>query len=409
MAQESIIEEMIVTATRRSENLQDVPINISALSSADINEQGITDLAEIAAWVPGVHIVDQGSRAADRIVVRGLNADPLGSSEGLGNDAGETVAVYVGEIPMYVDLKLNDMNRVEVLLGPQGTLYGAGTMGGAIRYIPNKPRYDERTLNVRGDMFQYSTSKDAGADIGFTFNQPLSDNFALRLNVDYLDDPGFIDYNYLVQTIGESNPDPLPADRAANLKRKKNANHEVTKSGRLALRWSPIDAVDATLTYYFQNQDSGARTMNHKDAIGTDEYASAMRVLEPLERENELISLEVTADLGFAELTSATGFTSYEEKGHRDQTDLLIGLEYSYEAFPNFTSQTLEVTDDEGFIQEIRLVSTSDGPVSWIVGAFYNDAEEDGFSKEFTPGTIPSPWITSAVCGSVQTISSTSR
>lgn len=388
-ADNSIIEELVVTATRRSTSVQDVPINISALGAEQIEEQGLTDLAEIAAWIPGLHIVDQGGRSADRIVVRGLNADPLGSSEGLDNTGGGTVATYVGEIPIYVDLKLNDMERVEVLLGPQGTLYGAGTMGGAIRYIPNKPELEERYFSVRGDVFNYSRADDPGTDIGATVNIPISSNAAIRANIDYLDDPGFIDYDFVVREIGVSNPDPdfsNPADVAANLRSKKDANDEQTLSGRVALRMTPTDRLDATLTYYFQNTESGGRTMNSASAFGSSRYASAMRVLEPNERENQLVALELTADLGFAELTSATGYSKFEEEGNRDQTDLLITLEYSYEAFPSFTSQTLEVTEEETLNQELRLVSTSDGPLSWIVGGFYNDFESDGSSSEFTPG-----------------------
>lgn len=388
-ADNSIIEELVVTATRRSTSVQDVPINISALGGAQIEEQGITDLSEIAAWVPGLHIVDQGARAADRIVVRGLNADPLASSEGLDNAGGGTVATYVGEIPVYVDLKLNDMERVEVLLGPQGTLYGAGTMGGAIRYIPNKPELENRSFSVRGDLFTYSESEDPGTDIGGTLNIPIGSKAAIRANVDYLDDPGFIDYDFLVREIGVSNPDPdfsNPADVAANLRSREDANDEQTLSGRVALRVTPTERLDATLTYYFQNSESGGRTINSRNAFGTGRYVSALRVPEPNERENQLVSLEITADLGFAELTSATGYSQYDEVGNRDQTDLLITLEYSYEAFPNFTSQTLEEVDETTLNQELRLVSTSEGPLNWIVGAFYNDFEGDASSREFTPG-----------------------
>lgn len=388
-ADNSVIEELVVTATRRTTSVQDVPINISALGGAQIEEQGITDLSEIAAWVPGLHIVDQGARAADRIVVRGLNADPLASSEGLNNGGGGTVATYLGEIPVYVDLKLNDMERVEVLLGPQGTLYGAGTMGGAIRYIPTKPQLEERSVSVRGDLFTYSESEDPGTDIGGTLNIPIGSKAAIRANIDYLDDPGFIDYDFLVREIGVSNPDPDfsdPTAVAANLRSREDANTEETVSGRIALRVMPTDRIDATLTYYYQNGDSGGRTINSRQAFGTGRYSSALRVLEPSERENQLTSLEVIADLGFAELTSATGYSQYDEVGNRDQTDLLITLEYSYEAFPSFTSRTLEEVEEKTFTQELRLVSTSDGPLNWIVGGFYNDLEADASSREFTPG-----------------------
>ncbi len=388
-AEEQVIEELIVSATRRDQSVQDIPINVAAFGGDDIRRQGIDDLSDLAGWIPGIHIVDQGARASDRIVVRGLNADPLQASEGLDNEGGGIVSTYVGEIPLYVDLKLNDMDRVEVLLGPQGTLYGAGTMGGAVRYIPRKPQFEAREFEVRGDLFSYSEGDDLGTDLGFTFNTGLGERMALRASVDYRDDPGFIDYDFLVREVGVSDADPDltdPADVSANLTDKSDANDEQTLSGRVALRMQPTEAIDATLTYYFQFQEAGGRTINHRDALGTDRYVSAHRVPEPNDRDNELIALELTADLGFAELTSATGFSSYDEDGQRDQTDLLISLEYSYEAFPSFTSFTAERVEEDAFNQELRLVSTGDGPLSWIVGGFYNDFELENSSREFTPG-----------------------
>ena len=382
------LEEVIVTATRRSESIQDIPLNIAAIGGGAIKEQGMSSLADAMKWVPGIHVIDQGSRSADRIIVRGLSASTV--EPAFGNESGGTVATYVGEIPVYVDLKLNDMERVEVLLGPQGTLYGAGTLGGAIRYIPNKPQFEETDLEVRGDLYQISEADDLSTDMGFTLNLPVGDTLAFRMNMDYIEDSGFIDYIYTVREPGVSNPDPDFSNRDdvnANLRSVDDVNDEETLSARAAVRWNPTDWLDGTLTYYYQNQDSGGRTMNHRDALNTGKYESGFRFVEPSERENQLIALEITADLGFAELTSATGFSEYEEQGNRDQTDLLINLEYSYEAFPSFAAFTQEDTDEERFNQEFRLVSTGDGPFSWIGGAFYNTFDIDSAdSREFTPG-----------------------
>lgn len=383
------LEEVIVTATRRSESIQDIPLNISALGGDAIESQGLSSLAEAMQWVPGIHIVDQGSRAADQIIVRGLSATPLRSSEGLGNDGGGTVATYVGEIPVYADLKLNDMERIEVLLGPQGTLYGAGTLAGAIRYIPNKPQFDSTDIEIRGDVYQISEADDLSSDIGFTLNLPISDTLAFRLSMDSLDDSGFIDYIYTVREPGVSNPDPDFSNRddvRANLRAEDDVNDEETLSARAALRWAPNDFFDGTLTYYLQDQESGGRNVNSKDALGIGDYESGLRYVEPSDRKNQLIALEMTMDLGFAELTSATGYSEYEESGQRDQTDLLITLEYSYEAFPSFSSFTKEDVDEDRFNQEFRLVSLSDGPFRWIAGAFYNEYNVDeSVSSEFTP------------------------
>src|SRR5262245_60490762 len=234
------VETITVTATRREEVVQDVPINISAVSGGDIEQQGIASLAQLSQWVPGLTIGIKVARGTGRIVARGLNAVPLNEAEALGNDGGRMVATYLGEIPIYIDLKLNDMERVEVLLGPQGTLYGAGTMSGAIRYIPIKP-LDRLEVKVRGNAFNYSESDGAGTDTGITGNVPIIDTWAFRGTYDYLNDPGFIDYDYVVRDPGVSNPNAItdPVARNANLKQKSDANDEKTQSGRAALRWTP--------------------------------------------------------------------------------------------------------------------------------------------------------------------------
>ncbi len=384
-------ETVIITATRRAESVQDVPINIAAVGGDQIEQQGFGDISELAAYVPGLNVSDQGGRDGNRIVVRGLNAEPVQAAFGQ-PDGGGTVATYVGEIPLYVDLRLKDLQRVEVLLGPQGTLYGAGTMGGAIRYIPNKPDFSGPSFEARTDIYSYAEGDGISHETGFTFNFPATDNFAIRGSVDLLDDDGFIDYPFVVQNIGVSNPDPdfsNAADVAANLNPLSDVNTEETVSGRIAARWQPIDEVDATLTYYFQNQENGGRnTSGRRGTLMTGDYESAQRVLEPNERDVELFSLEVTADLGFAELTSATGIGEVTENGQRDQTDLLITLEYSYETFPSFTAFTFEDDKTESFSQEVRLVSTGDHRYNWIIGAFYNENTYNGLSSEFAPNYL---------------------
>lgn len=372
--------------------MQDIPLNIAAIGAEQIEEQGLDELSDLLAFVPGINIVDRGGRQGNPIIVRGLNVDPLGSGDG-NNDGGGTVATYIGEIPVFVDLKLNDLERVEVLLGPQGTLYGAGTLGGAIRYIPIKPQFGEISGSVRAEGFQYSEADSLSYDVGATLNFGLSDTLAIRGSIDYRDDSGFIDYVNVVDEIGVTNP-----DTAAGLNRIEDADGEETLSGRIALRWSPSSALDATLTYYYQKAEiEGRRTSHYRSDVpglldGTasvGRYENAFRVREPNTIENDLIALEVTADLGFAELTSATGWSTFSDEGQRDQTTLLISLEYSYELFPSFVGFTREVGREERINQEVRLVSTHGGPFQWIVGGFYNRFESEGSSSEFTPGFVP--------------------
>jgi outer membrane receptor protein involved in Fe transport len=379
------IERIQVTASRRASTVQEAPLNITALDSDVMKEQNISKLTDIARFVPGLSIPEQG-RGGNNIIVRGLNTNSTGP-----DSDGETVATYFGEIPLAVDVRLIDMERVEVLIGPQGTLYGAGTLGGAIRYIPNKAELDVKSFEFSVDAFSGAESDDLGSESSFVFNVPLiDDQLAVRASVNHYNDPGFIDYNYVVKEGGVSNPDNL-----ADTKKVADANGEIVTTSRIAVRWMPNDWFDGTLTYLHQKGEFEGRSTTSYQALGPTnplrdqigKYENAARYEEPDENTDSLISLDLTVDLGFAELVSATGFSESKNVGQRDQTDLLYSLNYSYETFPAFSAFTRETEDDESLTQEIRLVSQSESALSWIVGGYYNKATDNGgYSAEYTPG-----------------------
>ena len=398
-AQEQIIEknkslEVIeVTATRRSGSIQAAPLNITALDADVMKDQNISELADVARWVPGLTITDQGGRSGSPIIVRGLNTNSSGPS----SDGG-TVATYINEIPVSVDMHLVDVERVEVLIGPQGTLYGAGTLGGAIRYMLKEPELDFISGEVFGDVFQTQESDSVGGEAGFIFNLPLiEDKLAVRTSLNIYEDPGFIDYAYTVREPGVSITDPDWTNLDAvnsNLKNVKDANGETTTTGRISLRYKANESFEGTLNYFYQKQDTEGRSIVHHNSLNENnglndrigKYESAYRFEEPREKEDQLLSLELKADLGFAELVSATGISHFEADGQRDQTDLLIRLDYGYEEFPSFSAFTRELDEVDTFTQELRLVSQSDSDLSWIVGGFYNKTDTDASSREFTPG-----------------------
>ena len=398
-AQEQIIEknkslEVIeVTATRRSGSIQAAPLNITALDADVMKDQNISELADVARWVPGLTITDQGGRPGSPNIVRGLNTNSSGPS----SDGG-TVATYINEIPVSVDMRLVDVERVEVLIGPQGTLYGAGTLGGAIRYMLKEPELDFISGEVFGDVFQTQESDSVGGETGFIFNLPLiEDKLAVRTSLNIYEDPGFIDYAYTVREPGVSITDPDWTNLDAvnsNLKNVKDANGETTTTGRISLRYKANESFEGTLNYFYQKQDTEGRSIVHHNSLNENnglndrigKYESAYRFEEPREKEDQLLSLELKADLGFAELVSATGISHFEADGQRDQTDLLIRLDYGYEEFPSFSAFTRELDEVDTFTQELRLVSQSDSDLSWIVGGFYNKTDTDASSREFTPG-----------------------
>lgn len=377
-AKDKSLEVIEVTATRRSGSVQNAPLNITALDADIMKDQNISELADVARWVPGLTITDQGGRSGSPIIVRGLNTNSSGPS----SDGG-TVATYINEIPVAIDMRLVDVERVEVLIGPQGTLYGAGTLGGAIRYMLKEPELDFTSLEVFGNVSQTQESDSIGGEGGFIFNLPLiEDTLAVRASLNIYEDPGFIDYGYVVREPGVSLPDPDWTDSAAvnnNLKNVEDANGESTTTGRISVRFKPSETFEGTLNYFYQNQDSEGRSIVHYNTLSADnglsdligEYESGYRYEEPREKENQLLSLELKADLGFAELVSATGISNFDADGQRDQTDLLIRLDYGYEEFPAFSSFTREIEEQDTFTQEIRLVSQNDSDINWIVGGFY--------------------------------------
>ncbi|HKY92884.1 MAG TPA: TonB-dependent receptor, partial [Nevskiaceae bacterium] len=245
------------------------------------------------------------------------------------------------------------------------------------------------SLDLMTGGFLMSHSGNVGSESSLTLNLPFGDSTALRATAGYWRDPGFIDSPYLVRVPGVSTPDPDfsdPADVAANLRNQDDVNRGDKVSARLALRTQVWEKLDATLTGFYQKQRAGGRTINQVDSFGTGRYENAERYTEPNMREEQLSSLELKLDLGFAELTSATGYSQHVEDGSRDQTDLLLDFEYGYEDFPAFSAFTHESVNEHRLNQELRLVSTGDSAWQWIVGGFYNRLHHNDISAEFVPG-----------------------
>ena len=387
------LEEIVVTSTRRSTSVQDTPISITAVSGEAAQQLGLQTLDQMASLVPGLNLVNSGPWGNSTIIMRGLNANSI---NGTGNDTtgGGTVGVYLGETPLYADFKLLDINRVESLMGPQGTLYGAGTLAGAIRYVPNRPDLNNFTSDVSGKAYELKEGSGAGHEEQATLNVPLiTGMLGIRGTFANYYDPGFIDYPDIVRIPGFGNPQPDfndPVVRDANLQRENDLNYEKTFSTRISTLFTPFSFAEALLTYAHQNTNTGGRQLQSTDAIGTGPYEAGFRYAEPSERRSDLLGLELTGKLGFADLVASSSYTKQNISTVRDQTDLLLYLSdtggYGYEDFPQFIAYTTGVTKRVQHTNEIRLVSNDQGRFTWIAGYFQNTLSSNSVGIEYTPG-----------------------
>lgn len=388
--------EIVVTGSRRRTTLQDAPINISAVSQQTMQNQRLDDIRSLSGFTPGVTVADTGPSSAGEIILRGVSS---GDTSATGVNANSAVGVYLGEVPLYLDFKLIDIQRVEVLQGPQGTLYGLGTLAGAIRYMPNRPDTDKLTVEVHGRGYAQSHSSDFGGSGDVVVNVPiLKDHIAFRTATGYYSNAGFIDYNHVLQQPGVSDPQPVRAtegstgsfgdalDYGANFKRHADVNyeHSFTTRNQLLLEYNPN--VKVYLTYAHQQTKSGGRQANGAGVLGTGKYEGPWRYLEPFDRKSDLFSGEIYLNLfDFAQLVSTTAYTKQRMKSTDDNTDLLLDLDYGYEAFPQFSSYANNQQSYKQFNQEIRLVSTHGGPFNWVIGGFYNRMKYKSDRHEYTP------------------------
>jgi len=384
--------EIIVSATRRDTTLLETPINISAIGADQLEREQIQDMRDLSAFTPGLTVIDNGARASGTVVMRGLAADDTSASGG--DNSNTAIGMYLGEVPMYYDFKLIDMSRVEVLLGPQGTLYGLGTLAGAMRYMPNRPDPSKFSVEASGRVFDMAHSSDVGYSGHATLNIPLAEQIAFRTTTGYYSTPGFIDYPYLLQTPGTSLPQPGPVsnplgsaeDQAANFTGSKDVNYDHTFTSRNQLGFVSDD-FQIYVTYAYQKTKTGGRQATGGGVVGEGKYEGPWRYLEPATREGQLISLEATGNVAdFMDVVFVSAYTQRKTSYRGDNTDLLLDLDYDYELFPAFSSFNQSNQKQYEYTNEVRLVSTFDSPLSFVAGAFWNRQNYRSNYDEYTPG-----------------------
>ncbi len=407
-----VLEEVIVTATARAESTQDIPYNISAISGADIQAQNIVDSYELMRNIAGISVVDRGYRNQghmNSIVIRGVNVDN-GVNGDVGLSAVSTVATYVDNTPIFANFLLKDVERVEVLRGPQGTLYGSGALGGAVRYIMNKPDPSGFDAQAYGSISNTDGSDGNNLSGDVMLNFPIGANAAFRISGGIIDNDGVIDYVNLYQLGSNGKPVVLdntgacvdnnsaslsPEEVAFNdscYTSEKDADTVEITHLRASFLWDATDNLRFQLTYQMQEDEIGGRRSTTKGAdyfgnvYGDDDNGSTF--LEPSERDVELLNLDIAWDLGFATLTSNTSGYEHNGNGWRDNTSLWVTdrsqdttftnwFEILYTGNPRASAYVSAGFEEEAFIQEFRLVSdaTEDSKIDWIVGAYYMDQD----------------------------------
>ena len=380
------LEEIVVTATRRETSVLDVPYNISAISGQTLEDAQIFENADLMRQVAGVGVVDRGQRnqgVINSIMIRGLNIDGAALGDYALNTV-PTVSTYVNDTPIYANFILKDVQRVEVLRGPQGTLYGSGSLGGTVRYIMNRPNPE----GFEGEVFAWTSQTDGsdGTNYGgdFILNLPLSDTSAFRVSGGSVQLAGVVDLPnaYVLDSNGVPVAPNGILDSTAVFERIEDADDADIRYARASYSFEPNERFDMLLSYQFQEDDIGGRRQytngadGQGDSYGRYEIGSIQR--EPSSREVDMAALEMNIDLGFATLTSSTstydhsGDSVSENTGFYAQNGWLGAYYYNY---PRPMASAVRTYSDEAFVQELRLVSSGDRTVDWTVGAFYRDQD----------------------------------
>ncbi|UTA48372.1 TonB-dependent receptor [Simiduia sp. 21SJ11W-1] len=371
-------EEILVTATRRDESMSDIPMNISAMGEAELRERNIGDLKDFLKDSVSIHAPENSARSMDSVTVRGLSISPVNQND-LEYFVRSTVAYYIDDTPVHsMGYRIKDVRRVETLMGPQGTLYGGGSLGGAIRYITNQPEYDETTVDVRAGTYQ-TQGGGLSVDTDVTMNLPLAENLAVRANIAYLDEAGYTDR--MIVTAERLN-DPMWDAQGKQVKFK-NDDWQRVNSAKVALAWQPADNMELTLTHIEQNQRANGSRGTAVDGDYAVQYDKNVVVgyhREFSDREFTLDSLSFEWDLGFAGLVSNTSNYEYSRTGQNNYPNgytyygdwgncAVFCYSNNYDSAPYMTFDNV----NSAFTHETRLVSNTEGAISWIGGVYYTE------------------------------------
>ncbi|MGA2951428.1 MAG: TonB-dependent receptor [Caulobacteraceae bacterium] len=365
------VSEVVVTAQKRSEDLQKVPVSVSVVSGAKLEDFAATNLQDWSGYVPGLQLGANGSPGLVNLSIDGIG--PVAAASEVGVYVNDTPlgssSSFVGSRAFTPDLMPYDLDQIEVLRGPQGTLYGASTMGGLIKYVLKDPDLEHFSGRIGGDIFGVENGSGVGGGARAAINAPLiKDQLAVRLSVYDENTPGYIDN----ATMGQ-----------------KGDNAVTQYGGRAALLWKPTADFSAELSAIYSR--------NHSDnqAIVAISQATLQPIAGPLSNINtlpepytqalQLYDLHLDWDLKWATLTSVSSYQRFENNNTQDLTDYL-GV---YLPLFGLTAEPGQVDFHQHYVlskwtQELRLASPTGQRFEWMLGGFYT--HESGVNDEIYDG-----------------------
>lgn len=348
------LEEVVVTASKRTESLSDVGMSVRALGADEIDSRGLQGMGDYLTSVPSVAYNERGG-GRNQITIRGITTGALAADP-------NTVGYYFGEVPVSAtargnpDLKMFDLERVEILRGPQGTLYGAGSMGGTIKVVPAGARLNELTGAIEAVTSQTSQGGTNYNSAG-SINLPLiEDKLALRAVAYGYENAGFVDNR---ASGGEAFGIP---DKETD-----NIAAESTRGGRVALKFQATDklSIDGMVIVQKQNVDGLPEV-----ASADGDWTQNRWMSEDLNDDFEVYNLVANYEGDSVNTTVSSAFVKRDWNQLRDVHALpLFGFEAPLSLYDG--------NDEELWVHEARISSNSDSKLQWLVGGFYLEKKLD--------------------------------
>lgn len=395
--------EIVVTATRKSETLSKVPVSVQAFTQNELVKQGLRNVEDLARMTPGVSL-RRGGLGVSNVSIRGI-------SSGAG---ASTIGVYIDDTPIQVRSlgvassimypALFDLERVEVLRGPQGTLFGAGSEGGTIRFIQPEPSVTEWSGLARGDLSTTTNGKES-YEAAFAIGGPLvTDKIGIRASAYFRHEGGFIDKMVgtpvVRNTTGALGVQSLSFTNTSLYKA--DVNSSDTFAARLALTFKPSETITITPSINYQSfftPDAAPNVWPTMSNFETADYATPrwnptvdathlpldVDSGEPQRDKFIMPALKIEADLGFADLVSTTSYFKRDTSQTLDYTNI-YAVSYAGRQTPNVGDVAISTVSNRqrNWTQEVRLQSVSDGPLTWVAGGFYSRNEQQAIQNSQT-------------------------